>query len=90
MLEIKGDIMRKFYKAVIQVEILSKDLLSDHFLSDLSVVNDAITEGDCSGVVKVIEQKTLTSKQVAKALIKQGSSPSLFRLNEVGEEEEVH
>jgi hypothetical protein len=76
--------MRKFYKTVIRVEVLSEDPVS--FGETLSGVDYAITEGDCSGKVKVVSQKTITPKQAAKELIKHGSDPAFFQLTETGEE----
>jgi hypothetical protein len=74
---------RKFFRTVFQVEVLSEDLIDQPALKDLDYM---ITEGDCSGVVKRISQKTLNGRQAAKALISQASNPGFFNLTDKGED----
>lgn len=73
---------RKFFKTVIQVEILSEDT---PFTSlDLEEVSAAITVGDCSGIVKHISTTGLTGTEAAKELQGQASDPEFFCLDEDG------
>jgi hypothetical protein len=76
---------RKFWRTVIQIEVLSEEPYDKEDLIDIS--HDC-TDGDCSGQVSIIESQTLTGAQAAKALMKQGSSPSFFCLTEDGKDDE--
>lgn len=77
--------MRKFYKNVIQVEVLSEDEPLDSNLN-LNEVAHVITEGDCSGQVSWQEPVLLTPSEAAKALEAQGSDPGFFGLTPDGQE----
>lgn len=73
---------RKFYKTVIQVEVLSEEPYKYESLSDVSF---DICEGNCSGTVNSIEENiVLSSKEAAKELKKQGSDPEFFQLDKDG------
>lgn len=76
---------RKFYKTIIEVEVLSEDPFR---CSDLEAVQYEITEGHCSGVVKNKGSKALNGEQAAKALLKQGSDPEFFCLDKDGNDSE--
>jgi len=78
---------RKFYKTVIRVEVLSERPFDNW--SDLNTVILEITEGGCSGTVKLAEAKVLTAKQAAMGLIEQGSDPAFFRLMSNGQDDET-
>jgi len=74
---------RKFYKTIIQVEILSEEALpSGLSLTDIDFI---ISEGDCSGQLQTISEEVLDGKQAAQALLKQGSDPDFFMLTEEGD-----
>lgn len=75
---------KKFYKTIIQIEVLSEHPLDDAYSNDLDAISYAITEGDCSGKIETIRQQELTGKMMAKALAAQGSDPSFFGLNPDG------
>lgn len=77
---------RKFFKQIIQIEVLSEDVPLKW--GNLQDIQYAISQGDCSGVVNEISTKELNSKQTAKELIKQGSEPAFFQLTETGKNEE--
>ena len=68
----------KFYKTNITVEVLSDSALSESLT--LAEIHDAITTGDCSGQITAWSHIGLTEKQVAKALLAQGSDPGFFGL----------
>lgn len=72
------------HRTVIQVEILSESPWSDADLHDLITVDYAITDGDCSGVVKTMSREILTGKEMADALRDQGSDTEFFGLDEDG------
>lgn len=75
---------RTFWRTVLKVEVLSEDKpLTDASLAEIEY---AITDGDCSGVVRVESVKELSPKQAAKALVAQGSDPEFFLLDEEGNE----
>ena len=80
----KNQSSRKFYRTLVTVEVLSESPIEG--FGELSELAYAITEGDCSGEVTVAPAKKLTGKQAAKALLKQGSDPSFFRLTDKGED----
>jgi hypothetical protein len=75
---------RKFYKTIIQVEVLSEEPFEWDTLGD---VDYAIRE-DCSGVVREISSEVLTGKQAADALLAQGSDPGFFMLTPNGNDED--
>lgn len=69
---------KKYYKTTIQVEVLSEEPLGSQSAKNLEAINYLITEGDCSGVVNVIEEKILNKIQIEKELENQGSDPNFF------------
>ena len=68
-----------FKKMIIEVELLYDDAIIPH-PDNLTLADIAyeFTNGSMSGVVRTKSIQTLTKKQVAKALIKQGSDPSFL------------
>jgi hypothetical protein len=78
----------KYYRTVIQVEVLSEYPLNEMFQNDLAAIAYAISEGDCSGEVTVTDSSELTGEEVAEALIAQGSDPGFFMLNDDGSDME--
>ena len=84
--EAQAKIPRVFYKTVIQVEVLSQEPIGEPSLEQLAY---NITDGDWSGASKIKSIKELTGKQAAKALIKQGSDPEFFQLDEKGNEIDI-
>ena len=75
--------MKKFYRTIIQVEVLSEDEI-DLIANDLEAINYAITDGDCSGVVSVISTEVLSPQQMARATVAQGSDPTFFGIDQDG------
>jgi len=78
--------MRKFYKTVITVTVLSED--NPVTETNLSRIHDQITDGDWSGEVDADGGTELTAKEAAQALLAQGSDPSFFQLSDDGQESE--
>lgn len=76
---------RKFYKTIIQYEILSEEPIECVSLSDIDYET---TEGRWSGRFLETKQKTLNGLETAKALEEQGSDPEFFNLNVIGEDVE--
>ncbi len=74
---------RKFYRTVVQTEVLSESPIGEIGLDTLHYM---ITEGDCSGHVKTVLQEELDGKQAAEALLNQASDPSFFSLTENGDD----
>ena len=72
-----------YQRTVIQVEVLSED--SYDYVSIKQLAFD-ITEGSCSGEVKVVRVEPLSGKEVAEALTAQGSDPEFFQLDSKGNE----
>jgi len=66
---------KQFYRTVLQVEVLSEDPFD---ITDLGAVNYAITDGDCSGQVEIVESETVTPNRMAELLTAQGSDPGFF------------
>jgi hypothetical protein len=64
------------------IEVLSESPIGPVALDTLYHM---ITEGDCSGHVKTLEQQGLDGKQAAKALLRQASDPSFFNPTDEGE-----
>ncbi len=69
---------RKFYRTVVEVEILSENPLED--ATDLQAISYEITQGDCSGHVTVISEQAVSGRVMAKLLQNQGSDPGFFQL----------
>ena len=73
---------RKFYKTIIQLEVLSEYPIEDKTLGD---INYEIDEGDCSGLyTTLVQDEICDGKEMAELLIKQGSEPEFFMLDENG------
>jgi len=72
---------RKFYRTIIQVEVLSED---PYEYEDLTGLAYDIENGPCSGKTSVKSSTILTGKQMAQALRKQGSDPEFLQLNDRG------
>jgi len=75
---------RKFYKTVVEFEVLSEEPLPDNV--DLETLDYETSAGSWSGRFLETKQKVLNGKQAAKALQVQGSDPEFFRLTENGED----
>ena len=76
---------RKFYRTVIQVEVLSEGPLTSTSLSDVAY---AITDGDCSGKVEVQQIQEINGKRMAALLAGQSSDPGFFMLDDEGNDTE--
>jgi hypothetical protein len=75
---------RKFYRTVIQIEILSEEPYECDALEDVTY---DITEGHCSGELKdVVRNEEKTGKEMAALLVAQRSDPEFFQLTEDGED----
>lgn len=66
---------KKYYKTLIQVEVLSEGRLDPQSLEDVAY---SIDKGDCVGTWSATSQKALSKKEVSKELIKMGSTPEFF------------
>jgi len=73
---------RKFYKTVIQVEILSEEPYSSP--TTLDQIHYDITFGDCSGYLSLLTSQELSRKDFIEEVFKQGSDPGFFNLQEDG------
>lgn len=73
---------RKFYKTTFILEVLSEDVPPEW--DNLNDIYYLISQGHCSGKIISDESKEITAKEVAEALIAQGSDPEFFRLTEDG------
>jgi len=74
--------MRKFFKQVIQIEILSEDVPLEW--DNLENIDFAITSGDSSGKITEISSDQVTPQEMAKLLQEQHSDPEFFGLDENG------
>ena len=72
---------RTFYKTIIEFEILSEEPIGE---VDLEQIHYETIEGRWSGRFLETSEKKLNGKQAARALIKQGSDPEFFGLDEDG------
>lgn len=75
---------RKFYRTVIEVEVLSEE----PFMFDtLEQVHYSITEGHCSGTVTPrITNEEIDGPAMARLLLAQRSDPEFFDLTDEGED----
>jgi hypothetical protein len=72
----------KFYRTVIQVEVLSEEPVD---FDSLHGLGDAITTGDCSGqLTALVQNEEVDGPTMACLLQAQGSDPAFFMLTEDG------
>jgi len=73
---------RKFYRTVIELEVLSEEPIVDMAIGD---INYEMENGHLSGLYKTkIQDKEVNGKEMAKMLQEQGSDPEFFLLDEDG------
>jgi hypothetical protein len=77
---------RKFYRTVIEVEVLSEEPYDPQTLG--GIAHD-IMNGDCSGQWEVKENMEVDGPTMAKMLQEQGSDPEFFQLTEDGEDQDM-
>jgi len=77
--------MKKYFKTIIEIEILSEDEPVGNGLS-LGEINDEITQGHCSGQILTKKEEEVSAKDMATLLINQQSDPEFFGLDEDGNE----
>ena len=75
---------KKYYKTTITLEVLSEEPIPS-WMEAKDVLNE-MDNGDFVGVTNEAAPKELTGKQMADELVKFGSKPEFFSLNEDGEE----
>ena len=76
--------MKKFYKTTYVIEVLTEDEPMPSCIPDLASIEYDYTYGHASGSFTCTEQKELTAKEAAEALLEQGSDPEFFGLDEEG------
>lgn len=76
---------RKFYRRVIQIEVLAE--ACEDIPNELADVAEFITTGDGSGWVETVSDEEIDAPTAARLLIAQGSDPSFFRLTQDGEDD---
>jgi len=75
---------RKFYKTIIQLEVLSEDPIGD---MGMDYIIYHVNVGDFSGKFETITQdQELDGLQVAYALMNQDSNPEFFMIDENGDD----
>ena len=72
----------KFFKTTIAIEVLSEDPIPQGMELE-SIIQEAITGSYSMRPLKHV-QKEINGRQAAQALLKQGSDPSFFSLDEKG------
>lgn len=77
--------LKKLYKTVIHVEVLSEEKLDINNLADL---HEAITNGPCSGIWNTKKPTILKGKAAVRATKAQGSDPEFFFMDKQGYETE--
>lgn len=73
-----------YYRTVLTVEIISEAPIPDEWV--LQRIAREMHDGDLSGVWGTTSVEELTPAQAAQALIKQGSDPAFFLLDDLGNE----
>jgi hypothetical protein len=83
-----ADGKKKFFKTVWMVTVLSEDrpTAPDLSLADLAY---EIDEGECVGQCGIIRVRELTEREVRTELVKMGSDPSFFGLEEPKEHKPI-
>jgi hypothetical protein len=83
-----SDQPRKFYRTVIEVEVLSEDFYA-YGEKDLADIAYDITEGHYNGNVEVkVGNEVIDGPTAATMLIRSGSDPGFFSLDADGNEVE--
>lgn len=77
--------IKKLYKTVVTVEVLSEERLNFNNLQDL---HEQITDGSNSGVFTAERAKVLKGREAVKETRSQGSDPAFFSMDEQGNETE--
>ena len=77
------ELERKFYRTVVEVEILSEDTYD---FEDLDILAYDVEDGDCSGQCAITAVERVSPQQMAELLTKQGSDPEFFGLDANGNE----
>lgn len=77
----------RYYRNVFRVEVLSEG--ASFTDTDLIAMHDAITDGDCSGAVRVESTEEVDGPTMARLLRAQGSDPDFFQLDDNGQELEA-
>jgi len=72
----------KYFRTIVEVEILSEDEPWDGEFEDLCRPLDQ----DCSGHMVIKWNAEVTPKRMARLLTKQGSEPGFFQLDAAGNE----
>ena len=81
---------RKFYRSVVQVEVLSEEPLKECLLTDLDDLNYLTSEGDCSGDIKItVHNEEVNGPRMALLLQEQRSDPSFFGLTDDGNDIDI-
>jgi hypothetical protein len=75
---------KKYYKTIVTVTVLSEEPVDTAL--GLGDIHEEIINGPWSGVVDVGEGVELTGKEMAAALLAQGSDSEFFGLTPEGEE----
>jgi len=76
--------MRKFYKSIIEITVLSEDRPCEfNSLGDLTYL---INDGPYSGEIVIKEEKVVSSQEMARLLMDQSSDPEFFNLDEDGKD----
>lgn len=75
--------MSKFYKTIVQIEVLSTEEIGDVTLDDIVYM---ITEGHCSGQWQIASIEEVIAPVMAQLLMNQGSDPEFFGLDQDGNE----
>jgi len=73
---------RKYFRTILEIEVLSEDTPFEGGFEELAV---ECAHGECSGAVLKRETTEISGKQAADALTAQGSDPSFFFLDDEGE-----
>lgn len=71
-----------FHRLVLELEILSEEPIPEDI--QLAELAELITTGPCSGLITITKQGELCGKEMATALLAQGSDPEFFQLDDDG------
>ena len=76
---------KKYYRTVYQVEVLSEEKFDDGGGMSLTDIDEAITNGDCSGrVTTIVDNQVVSGEEMVKLLKAQGSDSEFFQLDKEG------
>lgn len=76
----------KFFKTIIQVEILSEKPLSEEY--NLQSLHEMTVSGECSGFYKQVSEQSISKQELIEECVKHQTDPSFFGVDVPNQDED--